>query len=82
MSDPTRELSALSLREAGAGIAARALSSRELVEASLERIAQTDGRIGAFLEVTAERARAAAGVADQRAARGERRSELRRLRLR
>jgi len=76
VSDPTRELSALSLREAGAGIAARALSSRELVEASLERIAETDGRIGAFLAVTAERARAAAGLADQRAARGERRSEL------
>jgi aspartyl-tRNA(Asn)/glutamyl-tRNA(Gln) amidotransferase subunit A len=73
---PSTELTALSLREAGAGIAARAVSSRDLVEASLARIADTDGRVGAFLEVTAERARAAAAQADQRAARGERRSEL------
>jgi aspartyl-tRNA(Asn)/glutamyl-tRNA(Gln) amidotransferase subunit A len=70
------DLSSLSLREAGAGIAARALSSRDLVEASLARIAETDGKLGAFLEVGAERARAAAAEADRRAARGERRSEL------
>jgi len=70
------ELTALSLREAGAGLAARALSSRELVDAALARIGETDARVGAFLEVTAERARAAAAEADQRAARGERRSEL------
>ena len=70
------ELTALSLREAGAGIAARAVSSRDLVEAALARIAETDGEVGAFLEVTAERARAAAAQADQRAAKGERRSEL------
>jgi aspartyl-tRNA(Asn)/glutamyl-tRNA(Gln) amidotransferase subunit A len=76
VSDAGSELTGLSLREAGAGIAARAISSRDLVEAALARIAATDGRIGAFLEVTAERARAAADQADQRAARGERRSEL------
>jgi len=70
------ELTALSLREAGAGLAARALSSRELGDAALARIGETDARVGAFLEVTAERARAAAAEADQRAARGERRSEL------
>jgi aspartyl-tRNA(Asn)/glutamyl-tRNA(Gln) amidotransferase subunit A len=70
------ELTALSLREAGAGVAAKAISSRELLEAALARIAATDGRVGAFLTVTAERARAAAAQADQRAARGERRSEL------
>jgi aspartyl-tRNA(Asn)/glutamyl-tRNA(Gln) amidotransferase subunit A len=70
------ELTALSLREAGAGIAARAVSSRDLVEAALAQIAATDGQVGAFLEVTAERARAAAALADQRAAKGERRSEL------
>jgi aspartyl-tRNA(Asn)/glutamyl-tRNA(Gln) amidotransferase subunit A len=70
------DLTALSLREAGAGIAARAISSKELVEAALDRIEATDGRVGAFLAVTAERARAAAARADQRAARGERRSEL------
>jgi aspartyl-tRNA(Asn)/glutamyl-tRNA(Gln) amidotransferase subunit A len=70
------ELIALSLREAGAGVAARAISSRELVEAALARIERTDGRVGAFLCVGAERARAAAAQADQRAARGERRSEI------
>jgi aspartyl-tRNA(Asn)/glutamyl-tRNA(Gln) amidotransferase subunit A len=70
------DLTALSLREAGAGIAAKAISSRELVEAALARIAETDGRVGAFLAVTADRARAAAAAADQRAARGERSSEL------
>jgi aspartyl-tRNA(Asn)/glutamyl-tRNA(Gln) amidotransferase subunit A len=70
------DLTGLSLREAGAGIAARAISSRELVDAALAKIAATDGQVGAFLAVTAERARAAAAEADQRAARGERRSEL------
>jgi aspartyl-tRNA(Asn)/glutamyl-tRNA(Gln) amidotransferase subunit A len=70
------DLTALSLREAGAGVAARAVSSRELVEASLARIAATDGQVGAFLAVSPERARAAAAAADQRAAKGERLSEL------
>jgi len=72
----TSDLTALSLREAGAGIAAKAVSSKELVEASLARIAATDGKLGAFLAVAAERARAAAAAADVRAARGERRSEI------
>jgi aspartyl-tRNA(Asn)/glutamyl-tRNA(Gln) amidotransferase subunit A len=70
------DLVSLSLREAGAGIAAKAISSRELVEASLARIAATDREVGAFLAVAAERARAAAAEADARAARGERRSEI------
>jgi aspartyl-tRNA(Asn)/glutamyl-tRNA(Gln) amidotransferase subunit A len=70
--DPT----ALTLREAGAGIAAKAVSSRELVEASLRRIAATDDRVGAFLAVTADRARAQAAEADARAAKGNRRSEI------
>ncbi len=76
MSGGKTDLTALSLREAGAGIAAKAISSRELVEAALARIAATDGKVGAFLAVTAERARAAAARADERATRGERRSEL------
>jgi len=70
------DLTALSLVEAGAGVAARAISSRELVDASLGRIAATDAVLGAFLAVDAERARAAATAADARAARGERRSEI------
>jgi aspartyl-tRNA(Asn)/glutamyl-tRNA(Gln) amidotransferase subunit A len=69
-------LTGLSLREAGAGIAAKAVSSRELVDAALARIAATDGRVGAFLEVAADRARASAAAADARAARGQRRSEI------
>jgi aspartyl-tRNA(Asn)/glutamyl-tRNA(Gln) amidotransferase subunit A len=68
------ELTALSLREAGDRIAARAVSSRELVDAALARIAATDARLGAFLAVTPDRARAAAAAADARAVRGERRS--------
>jgi aspartyl-tRNA(Asn)/glutamyl-tRNA(Gln) amidotransferase subunit A len=72
----SEDLTSLSLREAGAGVAAKAISSRELVEASLARIAATDGDVGAFLAVAAERARAAANDADARAARGERRSEI------
>ncbi len=70
------DLTTLSLREAGAGIAAKAVSSKELVEAALGRIAATDARVGAFLTVTAERARAAAAAADARASNGERRSEI------
>jgi aspartyl-tRNA(Asn)/glutamyl-tRNA(Gln) amidotransferase subunit A len=76
VSSQADELSALSLREAGAGIAARALSSKDLVDAALARIEATDRKLGAFLEVGAERARAAAVQADVRAARGERRSEI------
>ncbi|HSN91711.1 MAG TPA: Asp-tRNA(Asn)/Glu-tRNA(Gln) amidotransferase subunit GatA [Anaeromyxobacteraceae bacterium] len=57
-------------------MAARAISSRELVDASLARIEALDGKLGAFLSVDAERARAAAAAADARAARGERRSEF------
>ncbi len=76
MSSTQTDLTGLSLREAGAGIAARAVSSRELVEASLARVAATDGKVGAFLAVAADRARAAAAAADARAARGDRRSEL------
>ncbi len=76
MTAAPKDLTALSLREAGAGIAARAVSSRELVDAALARIAALDAKVGAFLAVTAERARAAAAEADARAARGARRSEL------
>ncbi len=65
-----------SLREAGERLARRVVSSRELVDASLARIEATDGKVGAFLEVVPERARARAAEADARAARGERLSPL------
>ncbi|MGC3998909.1 MAG: Asp-tRNA(Asn)/Glu-tRNA(Gln) amidotransferase subunit GatA [Anaeromyxobacter sp.] len=74
MSDPRSELAGLTLREAGERIARRAVSSAELTELALSRIAAADPKVGAFLAVTADRARAAARAADERAARGERRS--------
>lgn len=46
------------------------LAARELVELYLERIARLDDRLGSFVEVTADRARAAAAEADRRAAAG------------
>jgi aspartyl-tRNA(Asn)/glutamyl-tRNA(Gln) amidotransferase subunit A len=70
------EVLALSLREAGEALAARRVSSRELVDAALARIEATDRKVGAFLAVTAERARARAAEADGRAARGARASDL------
>ncbi|MCW2912120.1 MAG: Amidase [Actinomycetia bacterium] len=61
-----------------AGLAAQAelvakgeVSSRELVEASLQRIDAVDGRIGAFRVVRHEAALAEAAEADQRIARGD-----------
>jgi aspartyl-tRNA(Asn)/glutamyl-tRNA(Gln) amidotransferase subunit A len=71
-----QELTALTLREAGEKIAARTVSSAELTEAALARIERVDGKLGAYLTVTAAEARAAAKEADARAARGERRSPL------
>ncbi len=73
---PAQELTALALREAGDAVAARRTSSLELTEAALARIEKVDPRLGAFLTVSAERARAEARAADARAARGERRSPL------
>jgi aspartyl-tRNA(Asn)/glutamyl-tRNA(Gln) amidotransferase subunit A len=69
-------LLALSLREASEKLEARAVSSRELVDACLARIEATDGRIGAFLKVVPERARARAAESDARAARGARHSAI------
>jgi len=50
MTGPRTDLTDLGLREAGEGLAARAVSSRELVEAALARIDATDGRVGACAE--------------------------------
>jgi amidase len=54
----------------------REVSSRELVELCLERIARLDTQLNAFRVVFAERARQEAGDADARAAGGERRPLL------
>jgi aspartyl-tRNA(Asn)/glutamyl-tRNA(Gln) amidotransferase subunit A len=58
----------LSLTELSRALAARELSSREVTDAALARIGATDARLGAFLTVTAEEARAQAAAADERAA--------------
>jgi 3-oxoacyl-[acyl-carrier-protein] synthase-1 len=50
----------LSLTGLSAALGERRVSSREATDAALARIAATDGRVGAFLAVTADRARAAA----------------------
>jgi len=69
-------LLALELRELSQALAAGKVSSREATEAALQRIGESDGRIGAFLTVTADAARAQAAQADDRAARGQRRGPL------
>jgi aspartyl-tRNA(Asn)/glutamyl-tRNA(Gln) amidotransferase subunit A len=70
------ELSALTLREAGERIASREASSAELCREALARIERLDGKLGAFLAVTAPEALAEAALADARAAKGARRSPL------
>ncbi len=64
------ELIGLSLREASGKLAAGEVSSRQLTEACLARVAATEERVGAFLAVTGERALAAAAGADARRAGG------------
>ncbi|MGL4515032.1 MAG: amidase family protein [Lacipirellulaceae bacterium] len=49
----------------------RGVSSVELTRASLDRIAEVDGRVGAFLRTTPERALAQAAEVDRRRAAGE-----------
>jgi len=66
----------LSMLELSERLGRREVSSREATLAALGRIESTDGRIGAFLAVTADLALAAADAADARAARGERRGPL------
>jgi aspartyl-tRNA(Asn)/glutamyl-tRNA(Gln) amidotransferase subunit A len=61
-------LTDLTLHEAAAQLRAGQLSSRELTEACLERIARVDQQLNAFLAVTPELARASAAAADERLA--------------
>ncbi len=57
--------------ETAAAVAARRRSAVAVVEESLSRIAEGDGRVRAFLEVTAEQAIAEARAVDARVAAGE-----------
>ncbi|WP_375484028.1 amidase [uncultured Jatrophihabitans sp.] len=54
----------LSALEAAAAVRAREVSPTELVEHGLDRIGRLDDRLGAFVTVTAERARAEAAAAE------------------
>jgi aspartyl-tRNA(Asn)/glutamyl-tRNA(Gln) amidotransferase subunit A len=67
----TTELTRLSIAEARRMLDARAVSSAELTEAHLARIAAVDDRLHAFLHTMGEVARAQAGAADRRIAAGE-----------
>src|SRR5260221_411258 len=62
------DLTDLSLHQAAARLRAGQVSSRELTDACLARIAALDPRLAAFLAVTPELARAGAAAADQRLA--------------
>ena len=69
-------LSQLSIREAGELIARRRASSAELVEAELERIAETEPLVHAYAAVLADGARAEARRADAELAAGSWRGPL------
>jgi aspartyl-tRNA(Asn)/glutamyl-tRNA(Gln) amidotransferase subunit A len=60
----------MTILEAAAGLRARKFSSRELVDESLRRIAQSNPKINAFITVTEESAKARASQADEELARG------------
>lgn len=60
----------MTLHEAAVGLRERRFSSEELTRASLERVAAVDGRIGAFLQVTADAALEDARAADHAFATG------------
>ncbi len=64
------ELYEYSLEELSGLLAQRKLSAVELTVALLERITAVDGRIGAYITVAAEEARAQAEAADRRLAEG------------
>jgi aspartyl-tRNA(Asn)/glutamyl-tRNA(Gln) amidotransferase subunit A len=60
------DVTQLSIAEVGAQLAARDLSALELTEAYLQRIAETDEQLNAYVTVTADLAREQAAQADRR----------------
>jgi aspartyl-tRNA(Asn)/glutamyl-tRNA(Gln) amidotransferase subunit A len=68
MSGPLHALAAHELR---AAVTSGRASARDIVEATLARIADANPRLGAFTDVTADRARAKADAIDARRAHGE-----------
>jgi aspartyl-tRNA(Asn)/glutamyl-tRNA(Gln) amidotransferase subunit A len=65
------DLSFVGIAEAARAFAARELSPVELTKAMLDRIGRYDGKLNAFLTVTAERALAEAEAAEQTLVRGD-----------
>lgn len=63
-------LTDLTLTELGAALRAKRTSSREIVDAFLERIRRVDGKLHAFIEVYETEARALADAADRARATG------------
>jgi aspartyl-tRNA(Asn)/glutamyl-tRNA(Gln) amidotransferase subunit A len=70
------ELLSRSIGELSSMLAEREVSSEEVTRAALARIQATDGRLGAFLRVTPERAVDEARASDARRARGDGRGPL------
>ncbi len=70
------ELTNLSIAEASDMLRKRRVSSRELTEATLARIEQTEPVVHAYVQVLAERARRVAGHADREIAQGRWRGPL------
>ena len=64
------------LTELAEALAARRISARELTEAYLEKIEETDTRVGAYLKIDATGALSAADAVDARRMRGEALSPL------
>lgn len=70
------ELCGLDLVEVGRRIAARSLSSTDVTQALLERIARLDARLRSYATLTPEAALAAAAQADREIAQGRQRGPL------
>jgi len=66
----------LSLTEVAEAIARKRISSREVTQSCLDRIAQWQPRLNAFMAIEAEAALAAAGAADAALAKGDSRGPL------
>ncbi|GAA1005061.1 hypothetical protein GCM10009551_082070 [Nocardiopsis tropica] len=65
------EITGASAADLAAKIASGELSSVEVTQAHLDRIAEVDGELGAFLHVSGEQALSAARAVDEARARGE-----------
>ena len=65
-----RELLGAPVEAIAAAVRGGEVSAREMVQASLERIAEVEPRLGAFLGVEADEALAAAAAIDERRRRG------------